>query len=79
MTYDDMTDEEYEAMKAAKPEPCPFCGKEMIFTDDHHGAYYEHPDGDCYESAAQLYDVGDVKRWNRRAPDAENSDEEKNE
>jgi len=72
MAYDDMTDEEYEALKAAKPKPCPFCGKEMIFTDDHHGAFYEHPGNDCYESAAQLYDVGDVKRWNRRPNPEEN-------
>lgn len=67
MSYDMMTDEEYKAMDEAEVKPCPFCGKEMIFTDDHHGAYYEHPDGKCYESHAQLLEIEEVRRWNQRA------------
>lgn len=71
MSYDMMTDEEYKEMNEAEVEPCPFCGKELIFTDDHHGALYEHPSGDCWASHAVLIDLKDIKRWNQRVGEEE--------
>ena len=47
-------------------KPCPFCGKKLILTSDHHGAFWEHPDGSCWERVAQVVDEKDADAWNTR-------------
>ena len=47
-------------------KPCPFCGKKLILTGDHHGAYWEHPDDDCWNRVSQVVDAEDMDRWNTR-------------
>lgn len=58
-----------EKIAKYKLKPCPFCGRDLILTSDHHGAYWEHPQvRDCYEAVAQITDKNEMERWNRRSP-----------
>jgi len=71
MDYDLMTDEEYKELDEAEVKPCPFCGAEIDLEDDHHGAYYVHPDNNCLLDRYSLLDVERVKLWNKRVVDEE--------
>ena len=57
-----------ETMEAAaeKARPCPLCGVRLVYADDHHGAWLEHPWGDlvCPVRGHDLMSQDDIDKWN---------------
>jgi hypothetical protein len=48
------------------PDPCPFCGEELVVDWDDLGMVYIHLDNDCIMAGCVLEDIDDVRLWQTR-------------